>query len=207
MAGWIESDFRRRVSGELNVELAQRRDGKEYSVGVFSRIQVAPNILIQFGPQYSWSRGVSRWAATVVDSAHPATPIPVFGALATDNFNLVTRASFTFTKDMSLSLYNQLFFAAGDYTGFKALTSPSSFGSLASGLYTGNPDFNRRSMNLNAVFRWEYRPGSTFFLVWTQARSGNGIPGDADFGRNLKGVFSPAGQNVVLMKINYWWNI
>ena len=207
VAGWIESDFRRRVSGELNVELAQRRDGKEYSVGVFSRIQVAPNILIQFGPQYSWSRGVSRWAATVVDSAHPATPIPVFGALATDNFNLVTRASFTFTKDMSLSLYNQLFFAAGDYTGFKALTSPSSFGSLASGLYTGNPDFNRRSMNLNAVFRWEYRPGSTFFLVWTQARSGNGIPGDADFGRNLKGVFSPAGQNVVLMKINYWWNI
>ena len=204
---WVESDFRRRVSGELNVEMGQERDGKEYSVGLFSRFQVAPNILIQFGPQYSWVRGVSRWVANVVDPGDPGTQIPVFGALATDNFNLVTRASITFTKDLSLSLYNQLFFAAGDYTGFKALTSPSTFGTLTSGLYTENPDFNSRSMNLNAVFRWEYRPGSTFFLVWTQARSGSGIPGDAAFGRNLRGVFSPAGQNVVLMKINYWWNI
>src|SRR5882762_8791599 len=33
-----------------------------------------------------------------------------------------------------------------------------------------NPDFRTRSVKVNAVLRWEYRPGSTLFVVWTQSR-------------------------------------
>ena len=124
-----------------------------------------------------------------------------------DNFSLVTRATVTFTKDLSFQLYNQIFFAAGDYQNFKSLTSPRTFGVLPAGLYTDYPDFNNRSMNINAVVRWEYSPGSTLFVVWSQARSGEGIPGDASFGRNFRGVFDAPADNVVLMKLNYWWNL
>src|SRR5438876_9679045 len=35
-----------------------------------------------------------------------------------------------------------------------------------------NPDFRTRSVKVNAVLRWEYRPGSTLFIVWTRSRSG-----------------------------------
>ena len=159
------------------------------------------------GPNYSRSRGVSRWVANVDDPANAGQQIPVFGELDTDNFSLVTRANVTFTKELSFQLYNQIFFAAGDYQNFKSLTSPRTFGVLPAGLYTDNPDFNNRSMNINVVFRWEYRPGSTLFVVWSQARSGGGIPGDASFGRNFRGVFDAPADNVVLMKLNYWWNL
>jgi hypothetical protein len=145
--------------------------------------------------------------ANVDNPADPNTQIPVFGELDTDRFSVVIRANITFTKDLSLQFYNQMFYASGAYNNFKALTSSDSFGPLAQGLYTKNPDFNSRSMNVNALFRWEYRPGSTLFLVWTQARSGSGTPGDAAFGRNLAGIFDAPSENVLLMKFNYWWNI
>jgi hypothetical protein len=35
--------------------------------------------------------------------------------------------------------------------------------------YDDNPDFNYKSFKLNAVFRWEYMPGSDLYIVWTQA--------------------------------------
>jgi len=207
--GWffVESDFRRRASGEAFSDFGQERDGKNFGTGIFARFQLASNIQVQFGPNYNITRNVTRSVANVVDSANGNANRAVFGKLDTDNFSLVTRASITFTKDLSFQLYNQLFFAYGDYRSFKALTSPTTFGPLMPELYTGNPDFNSRSMNVNAVLRWEYRPGSKLFLVWSQARSGSGTPGDGSFGRNLRGIFDAPGENVLLLKVNYWWNI
>jgi hypothetical protein len=86
--------------------------------------------------------------ANVDNPADPNTQIPVFGELDTDRFSVVIRANITFTKDLSLQFYNQMFFASGAYNNFKALTSSDSFGPLAQGLYTENPDFNSRSMNV-----------------------------------------------------------
>ena len=34
----------------------------------------------------------------------------------------------------------------------------------------GRPDFNFKSLRVNAVARWEFRPGSSLYLVWTQRR-------------------------------------
>ncbi|OLE53304.1 MAG: hypothetical protein AUG74_21130 [Bacteroidetes bacterium 13_1_20CM_4_60_6] len=77
----------------------------------------------------------------------------------------------------------------------------------AFGLY--NPDFRTRSLSLKAVWRWEYRPGSTIFLAWTHSRS-NYFPYDAsfdvgrDFGREL---FLDRPTNVLLVKFNYWLSL
>ena len=35
----------------------------------------------------------------------------------------------------------------------------------------GDYDFEYASVNVNAVMRWEYRPGSTIYLVWAHSRS------------------------------------
>src|SRR5439155_82724 len=43
-----------------------------------------------------------------------------------------------------------------------------------------NPDFRTRSLSVKAVWRWEYRPGSTIFFAWTHSRSGY-FPYDASF--------------------------
>lgn len=72
-----------------------------------------------------------------------------------------------------------------------------------------NPDFRTRSIRTNAVLRWEYRPGSTLFLVWTQSRAGF-VPFDPsfsvarDFRREL---FDDEPLNVLLVKLNYWLSL
>ncbi len=70
-----------------------------------------------------------------------------------------------------------------------------------------NPDFNLRSLRGNAVLRWEYRPGSTLFLVWT--RNGSDFAsrvGDFSFSRDVDALFGAKADNIFLVKVNYWLN-
>ncbi len=71
----------------------------------------------------------------------------------------------------------------------------------------GNPDFSVRSLRGNAVLRWEYRPGSTLFVVWTQSCSAfqqnpRFVPG-ADLGRLCRGKST----NVLAVKLNWWLSL
>ena len=67
-----------------------------------------------------------------------------------------------------------------------------------------NPDFNVRSLRGNAVFRWEYRPGSTVYVVWTQSRSNESPLGDFDFRRDRRALLRAHPDNIFLVKLNYW---
>ena len=67
-----------------------------------------------------------------------------------------------------------------------------------------NPDLNVRSLRGNAVLRWEYRPGSTLFLVWQQQRSGAEPFGDFDFSRDAGAIFRERADNVFVVKASYW---
>lgn len=67
-----------------------------------------------------------------------------------------------------------------------------------------NPDFNLRSLRENAVFRWEYRPGSTLYLVWAQTRSSSASEGDFDFSRDQQALFASRPDNIFLVKMNWW---
>jgi hypothetical protein len=70
----------------------------------------------------------------------------------------------------------------------------------------GKNDFNVKQFLSNLVVRWEYSPGSTLFLVWSQTRSYNGDSGQMDFFNNIgdlfnKGLNTP--HNVFLVKFSY----
>ena len=68
----------------------------------------------------------------------------------------------------------------------------------------GNPNFNVRSLRGNAVFRYEYRPGSTLYLVWTQERSDHADVGNFDFDRDKTALFTSHPDNIFLVKFSYW---
>jgi hypothetical protein len=65
-------------------------------------------------------------------------------------------------------------------------------------------DFNLRSLIGNAVVRWEYRPGSTVFLVWQHRRSSWLQAGDFDLHRELDGLLDAEADDVFMVKVNYW---
>jgi hypothetical protein len=71
----------------------------------------------------------------------------------------------------------------------------------------GDPDFSFRQFRSNAVLRWQYRPGSTLFVVWSQGRTAY-VPGGAfDLWGDTADLFGAPGTNVLLIKLNYWLDI
>jgi len=67
-----------------------------------------------------------------------------------------------------------------------------------------NPDFNFRSLRGNAVLRWEFRPGSTLFFVWTHARSDVEPIGTMNLRHDLDALFDAKADNIFLVKLSYW---
>ena len=68
----------------------------------------------------------------------------------------------------------------------------------------GEPEFNFKELRSTAVMRWEYRPGSTLFVVWSQGRSATHATGQFDPGADFDQLLDAAGTNVLAIKLSYW---
>ncbi|MDP3910696.1 MAG: DUF5916 domain-containing protein [Gemmatimonadales bacterium] len=67
-----------------------------------------------------------------------------------------------------------------------------------------DPSFTLRSLRGNAVLRWEYRPGSTLFLVWTRSGASELTRGRIELGDDTSALFRGPSENIFLVKVNYW---
>jgi len=83
------------------------------------------------------------------------------------------------------------------------LADPDGAGPLKT-VRIGNRDFNSRSLNGNAVLRWEYRPGSTMFFVWSTRCSAD--TGDPRFAAvdDVRRLCQGPSDNIFAIKANYW---
>ncbi|MCX7830191.1 MAG: DUF5916 domain-containing protein, partial [Acidobacteria bacterium] len=95
---------------------------------------------------------------------------PLFADVSYTETDLTTRFSYTFSPELTFDLYSQLFTAAGSYSNFqKLLTSTKYEPSKA----TSNPNFHFATNNLTAVLRWEFKPFSTLYIVFSHGQSGS----------------------------------
>jgi hypothetical protein len=174
---------------------------------------------------------VGRW--TDPTATHFFGERVVFADLEQHTLSLDTRLGVTFTPNLTLELFAQPFVSSGEYGDFKEFDAPRTRRRTVydaaqiqpvrdaagrdsvylldpdrdpstAGFSFRNPDFNVRSLRGNAVLRWEYRPGSTLFLVWQQNRSGGEPFGDFRLGRDAAGVFRSHPDNVFVIKATYW---
>lgn len=137
--------------------------------------------------------------------------VPIFGARDTRSLDLTVRGTATFTPKLSLQLYSQLFMARGRYDDFRILQNPDVL--LPFGSYPKRDVFTFNNLQTNAVMRWEYRPGSALYLVWTHGRRAEDALnplapwGASPYERNVADqvgeVFSAFPENVFLVKLSY----
>jgi hypothetical protein len=150
----------------------------------------------------------------------------VFGVVDRTTVSTQFRISYTFKPDVTLDVYAEPFAASGAYTGFGEMIRPREMnlrmygtdgttivrqpdGSYtvtdgASSFTINNPDFNTRSYRSNVVLRWEWRPGSTFFVVWQQNRAGASNSGAQVGVDDLFDSWSIPGDNILLLKSTIW---
>jgi len=58
---------------------------------------------------------------------------------------------------------------------------------------------------VNAVFRWEIKPGSTLYAVWTRQQTDETDPGVFRAGRDVRAMLTAPGDDVILFKFAYWF--
>jgi hypothetical protein len=196
---------------------------------------------VVLGANVSQSRSPAQYVTTVTDTRATNTygNRYVFAPIDQTTLDLEARLNLTFTRKLTLEVYMQPFISSGDYGTLMELSAPRTFdflrygtdlGTIArgtDGVYTVDPvgdgvddftisdrDFNVVSLIGNAVLRWEWRPGSTLYLVWQQLRSdrptstgyAEGTYGGFDFGRDAEQLFRIKPANTFMIKVNYWLN-
>jgi hypothetical protein len=166
------------------------------------------NVLLSVGPLFERVVEDAQFVDSYDDPAATSTfgRRYVFGHLEQKTLSANIRLNWAFSPRMSLLTYIQPLISSGAYTGFKSLAVPRSyeFTPLA---YSGNPDFNFKSLRGNAVFRWEYLPGSTLFLVWTQERTDDADPGEFNFRPSWTRLMKADADNIFLAKVSYYFTL
>lgn len=144
-------------------------------------------------------------------------------------FNI--RINFSITPDMTIQYWGQPFFFAGDYSEFRRVTDPAAeeywmqFHTFSddeisfneeedrytvdenrdgmTDYYIGDPDFKVFEFRSNLVYRWEYIPGSTLYVVWSQGRAGFESQGLLNFSDDVQNLLDVHPHNVLLVKLSY----
>jgi len=163
----------------------------------------------------------------VAQAGTGANPRYVLGALDRTTTALTSRLDLAFSPTLTLQLYGQPFLSAGKYTDFKEVVAPRAGnyadrfrrfspqlsddvykadlnGDGVTDLTFDNPAFNVKDFRSNVVVRWEYRPGSTLFVVWSQGRHSDSDATPFRLSRDAGDLFRTVPENVLLLKMTRW---
>lgn len=220
------SDSRKAVQGNLNLNGSVRPESDSWNINASPNVRIRPSGRATFNVGSFINRNVNdrQWVTRVdLDDPHY-----VFGRIDQTTVGLTARVDYAFTPTLSLQVYAQPFVSAGTYSNFKRVADPVAakyedrFALVDTDIIDGTvhadlngdgldeafraPDFNFKQFRSNMVLRWEYRPGSTLFLVWSQGRDHYRSTGQFDFQDDMDQLFSVAPQNVFMIKASYWFS-
>ena len=222
----ISSDSRKKVQLELRFRTRFQPESDSWSFNASPMLSWRPASRIQasIGTSYNNSASDKQWVTRI----HKVNDHYIFSRIARQTVGLTGRFDFAFTPNLSLQLYAQPFVSSGRYNEFKQVTDPKGkryadrFRSLKTEIANGgyevdidgdetaefvrNPDFNFKQFRSNVVLRWEYRSGSTLFVVWSHGRQHVDPFGEFNLCSDLGTLFDAPAENVVMLKLNYWLN-
>lgn len=203
---YVNTDNRKAVNGGVQGFYAADDHGvRIYEVNPMVVFRPTSALSVNLGTRLSHNVDPSQWVKQVEDTATHY----VFGRIDQTTVALTTRVNYTITPTLSIQVYAEPFVSAGDYSSFKELVNGRAAryeDRYAAYPYAGNPSFNYRSFRTTNVLRWEFKSGSTLFVVWQQAREEDADIGRFRFGRDFGRVFDAPAQNVILVKLAYWMN-
>jgi hypothetical protein len=235
-AGWRananfgnRSTAQNRWSGGISM-MEDELGGKSRSANVSLSFRPGPRWQLSIRPSFNRTTDAQQYISTLAGGREETFGSRyVFAYIDRNTISSELRLSLTVKPDLTLDLYAEPFAASGRYYRYGELLEPGSLDRLeygtsgttlvteadgdqvvtagASTFTLRNRDFNVRSFNSNAVLRWEWRPGSTMFLVWQQSRDYDAtISTPVGIGDVFRSVNAP-GSNILLFKTSWWLTV
>ncbi len=232
---WGNTDRRKRLFGRVSASWIEgdSRSLREWSARGSIQWRPSDAISLSLSPSFRRSEREMQYIST---EGFGADDRFVFGTIEQETTNLTLRLDYSITPDLTVQLYASPFVSTGRYREHKRITVPRAaaysdrFAVFSAEQLTfdsggdlfridenrdgvvdysfDNPDFDVREFNSNLVIRWEYQPGSSIFLVWSQLRD-ESIRDHAGLGftDQLNRLFSAPAQDVVLLKVSKWLSL
>ena len=217
---------RTRVGGAL--QFRANDDGQTLK-SLSASFSMRPGPRFQFSVSPFWDRVTEpQQYATTLPGGRPETYDSryIFAFIDRTTMSMEYRFGLTIRPDMNLDIYAEPFAASGHYYDYGELLEPGSrdrlkYGTMGSTITTNpngsqtvtiggstftlrNRDFNTLSYRSNVVLRWEWRAGSTLYLVWQQDRSGTETIGSPVSVSDAFRSFTAPGANIFLVKTSFW---
>lgn len=220
----VTTDSRRATRLDVQTHLM-----REHGTGS-SQLAVTPTLTSRVTDRLALTGGVELASATNgwqyltrIDDA--SGPRYALARLRQRTASLTMRVDYAFSPTLTLQGYAQPYLGAGRFdrlavangvTRYTTITpTPATIagdtwlvdtnGDGATDATIPRPDFGVRQLHGSAVLRWEYRPGSELYLVWTQTRDGESTLGTLALQRDATALFRVAPRNVLLAKATYHW--
>ncbi len=227
----LGSDAARRASFWAGGGRAWSVNDESHSTGAGGgvRLRVSNRLALSTAAQYDSTLDAMQYVTTVDSSAGPRY---LLGRIDQDTWAFTFRANLAVTPDLAVQYYGAPFISTARYASFKrtADTLASAYESRfhrydadeivaapGGGAYDvverdgtqfsfANPDASFRQFRSNLVLRWEYKPGSSLYLVWSEGRTGEEAFAESRFGHNWSGLWRTRADDVFLVKISYWFS-
>jgi hypothetical protein len=207
----ITGDDRRTLVPSLWFNYSSWNEGKSRSISwnPSTTVKISSALLGNIGVNYTDNMDDAQWLGNFTDllgDTHYS-----FAHLQQHTLSLTMRLSFAMTPNLTLEFYGAPFVTDGTYSNPRELSATPRAASYnaryqpyapPAGTATG---FDFRQLRANTVLRWEYRPGSTLFVVWTHGRDGSD---SADLNERwtteYRNLFALHPENTFIVKVAYW---
>lgn len=228
----ISTDNRKKYRFELFTRNSISDDhvSRSHGIGLEWRLDFNHRFNIEIEPDYNYSVEDLQYITT--EDVRDGQKRYIFGRIHQHVLSSTIRFNISLTPEFSIQYYGQPFIATGKYSHYKMITNPraehyidrfhtynpdelrwnpneEAYEVNENGMsYSfGKPDFNYHEFHSNLVVRWEYRPGSTLYLVWGHVQNRYSDEGRFQPAKNLVDLLSDRPDTVFLLKMNYWFSV
>ena len=230
----VGSDFRKSITYGFGFDRNANRYN-ESGGGAYTWInfKLGPNFKLYIEPSIYSNRSETQYVGEF--DGDSLTPMAseygkhyVVAQLENTNFTADIRLDYTFNPKLSLQTYIQPYVTNGTYSDYKEFAKSRSYEFFhysdigqtvlwdddSEIYYLGEgtkPDLDVKyryaSFITNAVLRWEFRPGSTIYMVWTHNADEYVTEGNTSIKNGFNSLFSISPNDLFALKVSYWFGV
>ena len=227
----IRSDMRKKFTMMIGGHYNWGRDNSSRMQAYFMNLSYRPmnTLNVSLGPSFNMNK---RELQYVDREEFNSENRYIFASIEQKTLNFSIRVNYSIRPNLSIQYWGQPFVSAAKYYDLKRITDPHAdnykdrYHTFVDGndisynevgeyysidedidgtadYYIENSDFNFKQFRSNLVMRWEYIPGSTLFLVWSQGRTGYIESGEFNFSGDMQDLFEEHPHDIFLIKFSY----
>ena len=227
----FSTDSRKKLvfDSNTNLNVGFQESSNNFNTNVGFSYKPTNFLVLSFNPGFSKSFNELQYVSTIELNQGDKY---IFANIDRKTISTSFRINVNLSPDLTLQYWGQPFIATGKYNDHKQIVNPmadnydnrfrifspsqisldddeyiideNGDGSTDYRFY--KKDFNFKEFLSNFVLRWEYSPGSSVFLVWSQSRSSSDNSGNLNLSDDLSNLFDGSDNkphNVFLIKLSY----